>query len=836
MSAGKNVILNNMMLVKPLRRLLAAAIVTLIAVPGAPTRVEAASASRTTAVRVYRLASNDGRYEAGTGAEWVASTGNDIVPLTGGAPGGLVSGQAVRLRAGQVAGASSLSAGVVSRAPRAGDVRKWSVMPNRRVTVVPVQWSTAAWTAQDASNAQDNIAELVPWWNAMTARQETLSMRVLDVLDVSRTVAGGSCNIAAMAEAARADVKKRGLDGATDHLMVIFTSGTKECGFAGLAEVSGTTSWAYSSAGYAGVWAHELGHNLGFPHANACNAGVTLTYMATCTDVEYGNNADVMGSSMLSSFYSPTFLASVGFLPAANRATWAGASATYTIARADKPELGVTAVNIPATDPGRGDNAYWLQYNPNRIGSVPQVSTPTNGGIAITMEPSDVFVENVIAAEGVVGKANSTAYICDLTPPTSDLAARDTTTDPRLAVGKAWTDPRNRFTVTLVSADGNNAVVRVDPVADATVWAYSTVTVTPDASGLTDLNVAWSPNLSNIGTDEPTAWEASAAEDPTKVCVTSIFEMSCRFTGVSRSATYTVRVKGTNGGLSSANSVAGQATVPVGPPTFSLQYTSTDTDVTAVVTMGDGGSTVTGTPTLTLAGLPPCTLTPNADTTCVFAGLPRRATHTLLASGTNAAGTREKTFNVRTLAGLPESPELGGKMAGADLVVTMAPSSIDAANVDYYYLQCSVGGKTWSKLEAADLEHRPRGTFRVPAVKGKATWCYAAVVAMGATKQFTSDFGSVKVTAGGKVTVGRLSLNAIAASAKTGLISLTWKASDTLGKNVKFDVKASLKNCAKASNLSCAIKNLPSGTQVTIRLTARGQSGSRTIWKTVIVK
>ncbi|MEY3690625.1 MAG: hypothetical protein RJB57_280, partial [Actinomycetota bacterium] len=818
MKNGRNVVLNNMVSVKLIRRLVAAVVVTLVAVPGTPTRAEAAAASRQTTLRVYRLASNDGRYEAGNGYEWVASTGNDMVPVSGGAPAGMVSGQSVRLRAGQVAGASSLSAGVVSRAPRAGDVRKWSVMPNRRVTVVPVQWSTAPWTAQDAANAQDNSAELTPWWNAMSARQETLSMRVLDVLDVSRTVAGGSCNISAMAEAARAEVKKRGLDTVTDHMMVVFTTGTKECTFAGLAEVSGTTAWAYSAAGYAGVWAHELGHNLGFPHANACNAGVTLTYMATCTDVEYGNNADVMGSSMLSSFYSPTFLASVGFLPAANRVTWAGAPATYTIARADKPELGVTAVNIPATDTASGDNAYWLQYNPNRIGAVPQVSTPANGGIAITVEPSPSFVENVIAAEGVVGKSNSTAYICDLTPPTADLAARDTTTDPRLAVGKSWTDPRNRFTVTLVSADGNNAVVKVEPVADATVWAYSTVTVTPDPSGLTDLNVAWSPIMTNIGSDEPTAWEATAAEDPTKACGTAIHVTSCRFTGVSRSATYTVRVRGTNGALGSAMSVAGQATVPVGPPTFSLTYTSTDTDVTAVVSMGDGGSTVTGTPTLALAGLPPCTLTPNADTTCVFAGLPRRATHTLVATGTNATGTREKTFNVRTLAGLPESPELGGKMAGSDLVVTMAPSSIDVANVDYYYLQCSVGGKTWSKLEAADLEHRPKGTFRVPGVKGKATWCYSAVVAMGATKQFTSDFGSVKVTAGGKVTVGKLSLNAIAASAKTGLISFTWKASDTLGKNVKFDVKASLKNCARASNLSCAIKNLPSGTQVTIRL------------------
>ena len=821
-----------MEVVQSLRRLGAALVVTLLAVPGLPTRAEAAAAARPTSVRVYKLASNDGRYEAGNGPEWVANVNGSLLPVNGGEPDGLVSGQAVSMGSGEVARATALGAGVVSRAPLAGDVRKWAVTPNRRVTVVPVQWAGAAWTPQDAVNAQDNIAQLVPWWNAMSARQETLSMRVLDVVNVST----GGCSITAMADAARAEVKKKGLDAATEHVMVIFTAGTKECNFAGLAEVSGTTVWAYSSAGYAGVWAHELGHNLGFPHGNACNSGVTLSYLTPCTDVEYGNNADVMGSSTLSSFYAPTFLASVGFLPFANRAVYAGAAATYTIARADRPELGVTAVNIPATDAANGDNAYWLQYNPNRIGAVPQVSTPANGGIAITVEPSKSFVENVVAAEGVVGKSNSTAYICDLTPPTADLAERDTTTDPRLAVGSSWTDPRNRFKVTLVSADGTNAVVKVEPVAVQSVWAYSTVMVTPDASGLTNLNISWAPVTSNIGANEPTGWEVTAAEDPTKYCTTPIYVTTCAFTGVSRSATYTVRVRGTNGQTASAYSVAGQATVPVGPPTFSLTYTSTDTDVTAVVTVGDGGSPVTGAPTLTLAGLPPCTLAPTGATTCVFAGLPRRATHTLIASGTNAAGTRTKSFNVRTLAGLPESPELTGKMSGSELVVTMAPSVNDAANVDYYYLQCSVGGKSWSKLEAADLEHRPLGTYRVPDVKGKATWCYAAVVAMGATKQFTSDFGSVKVEPKGKVTVGTLSLNAIAASAKAGLISMKWTVKDNLGKNVKVDVKASLKSCAKESNLSCAIKNLPSGTQVTLRLTARGQSGSRTIWKTVIVK
>ena len=164
-------------------------------------------------------------------------------------------------------------------------------------------------------------------------------------------------------------------------------------------------------------------------------------------------------------------------------------------------------------------------------------------------------------------------------------------------------------------------------------------------------------------------------------------------------------------------------------------------------------------------------------------------------------------------------------MVGADLEMTVAPSTMDESNVDYYYVQCTVGNKSWSKLQAADLEHNTKGTFRVPAVKGKATWCYSALVSMGATKQYTSDFGSVKVDAKGKVTAGKLSLSALADDAKKGLVGVKWSVKDSLGKNIAVNVTSSKKSCEKKSALSCVIAGLPSGSQVILRITARGQSG-----------
>lgn len=790
----------------------------------------------TTRVALYELASSDGRYEASGKPVWIADDGTSLATVSGVDKGSVRSGMRFDVNGVDLAATASVSAAsLMGRAPSRG-VRKWGVMPTRRLSVVPVQWSGAAWKPSDRENAVVNIAQITPWWNAMSARQETLSVRLTDVVDVSSTVAAGSCDIQSMAEGARDYLDSRGLGDSTDHLMVVFSADTKDCGFAGLGEVGGTTTWAYSSPGYSGVWVHELGHNLGFPHANVCNAGVTLTYMATCTDVEYGNNADVMGSSTLSSFYSPSFLVDAGFLPGANTASFGGTSMTVTLQRADRSDLGVTAVRIPAAHPELGDNSFWLQYNPNRIGAVPQSATPVNGGVAITMEPSSDFASNAITSEGIVGRSNSTSYICDLTPPTSGLDARDTTTDPRLAAGSSWTDPRDRFTVTVLSADGTSAVVRVDPVASPSVWASSTVTSANDPSGLTNMTVSWVPNLSNIGAHEPALWSVDTAEDTGKTCVATVLATSCTISGLLRSAVYTPRVVGTNMSARSAYSVAGSSSVPVSPPTFTATFSSTDTELTAVVTTGDGGGTVQGAPTLTLGDLPPCVLTVNAATTCTFAGLGRRASHVMVARGTNQAGTREKTFTAATIAGVPETPELSGSLSGADLLMEVAPSVIDQANVDYYYVQCTIGSKSWSKLAVADLEHRASGTFRVPAVRGKATWCYAALVAMGATKQFTSDFGSVKVHAKGKVTAGKLSLSALADDAKKGLISLKWSAKDSLGKAITVDIKSSKKSCAKKSALSCVVAGLPSGSLVVIRVTARGQSGSRSIWKTVVVK
>lgn len=814
-------------------RTIVSAVVASCLVPVGPVL---AGVTKTVSVTVHQLASNDGRYEAGHGPEWVVDSGRTVGFVNDGDSLDVESGVRLEVSAASLRKNGSVAAAALRKGRTLGHVRRAGVVPARKVVVVPVQWSGATWSAADRANVDAITSQIVPWWNAMSGRQETISFKVLGTVDASSSVQAGTCDLQAMAAAAQSQAEKAGLAGAYDHIIATFSTSTKECDFSGLGEVSGSRVWAYAGMGFAGVWAHELGHNLGFPHANVCNAGVTLTYMAACTDVEYGNNADVMGSSVLSSFFSPTFLEAASFLPATSKAQWNGGTAvTYTIARADRTDLGTTAVEIRPTDAAAGDNTFWLQYNPNRIGAVPQSATPENGGIAITMEPSVQFVDAVVTSEGVLGAAASTSYICDLTPPSSDLSQRDMTTDPRLAAGHSWTDPRDRFKVTVVSADGTNAVVTVEPVAAASVWAAATVSAVADPSGAAGLGVAWVPNLSNVGAHEPAYWKVDTAEDATKSCIVPVFASGCSLAGMSRSVTYTPRVTGVNGTAASAASVAGTTAVPVSPPTFSATFTATDTQLTAIITTGDGGGTVTGQPTAEIAGQPPCALAVNSVTTCTFVGLARRSTHVVVAKGTNQVGTREKTFTATTLAGVPATPEVSGQLSGSDLVVTIMPSVDDQSNVDYYYLQCTIGTKSWYKLLPADLEHNTSLSMTVPGVKGRDTWCYTAAIAMGATRQFTSDYGAVKVTKG-KVTAGKLSLSAVADAVKAGLISVKWSAKDTLGKKVAVSVDSSAKKCSRTNDFACAVSGLPSGASVVLKIVARGQSGSRTVWRTVVVK
>jgi hypothetical protein len=781
-----------------------------------------------------KLASNDGRFEAAGNSVWAINTGSSLTPVDASVVVDKISGSVLEFPAalGEEVSASSMSSAVQVRQP----VKTSGVLASRTVTVIPLQWPGATWKTSDRAMANTIVSKLTPWWRAQSANQEVLSVRFTSVLDVSSVNGVGQCDFYAMSDVAVAFAKEKGLYDTSNHLMMTFTGENQDCSFGGLGEVGGKLSWTYTSPNYEGIWAHELGHNLGLPHANACNAGVAMTYLKACEEVEYGDVTSTMGMAGPSGFYSPTFLASIGWLPEANRAVWAGTSATYSLNRPDRSDLGVTAINIPATDGVLGDNSFWVQYNPNALTYVTDPNRAENGGLVITYEPSKEFAEHRISLGGVLGSPTSTSYLCDLTPPTTTLNGIDYATDPRLLPLRSWTDPRNRFKITLASVDGTTASVQIEPIANAEVAAPATVSATPDPSGATNLLINWEIAADAFGSNEPSTWNVDFVEDATKSCVTLVWELSCTISNISRAVTYTPGVAGTNGVSRSTRVTSTAELLGNSPPIFSASFTNTSDEIVAKIHVDTGGSPLIGNPTVEIEGSQSCTIASEGDSTCSFFGLQRKTAHTLIVKGTNSIGMRETRFTSRTLAGTPENPTITGKFEGSDLVATVIADAADQSNVDLFELYCIAQKGSKSVYGFGEGTSPNKKTFRLAKIKGKANYCYGRVMSTGTIKIYSSGYGLLRIAANGKITSGMLTITPTITSSVAGVVNVKWKAKDSLGKVQSVAVNPSTGACKKTSSASCVIKGLTSGSLVSIVLSGRGTSGSETIRSNVVVK
>jgi hypothetical protein len=781
-----------------------------------------------------KLASNDGRFEAAGNSVWAINTGTSLTRVDESAVVDKISGSVLQFPAalGDEVSARSMSTAVEMRQP----VKAAGVTASRSVTVIPLQWAGATWKSSDQTTASTIASKLTPWWRAMSANQETLTIQFAPVLDVSSVNGPSQCDIYAMADSAVAFAKKTGTYDSSNHLMMTFTGENRDCDFSGLGEVGGKLTWTYTAPGLEGIWAHELGHNMGFPHANACNAGVTLTYLKSCEEVEYGDVTGTMGLADPSGFYAPTFLASIGWLPEANRAVWAGTTTTYILNRPDRSDLGVTAINIPATDGTVGDNSYWVQYNPNALTLVTDPNRPVQGGLVITFEPSKEFAEHRISLGGILGSPTSTSYICDLTPPTTNLTGIDFATDPRLLPLRSWTDPRNRFKITLASVDGTVATVQIEPVGDSAVQAPSNVSATPDPSGAANLLVSWEIAADAIGSNEPSTWNVDFDEDTTKSCVALIWDLSCTVSDISRTLTYTPGISGING-VSRSNRITSAAkSLGNSPPIFTASFANTADEIVATIHIDSGGSPVIGIPTLEIEGSQSCTIAPEGDSTCSFSGLQRKTAHTLIVKGANAIGVRETRFTTRTLAGTPENPTVTGKFVGSDLVATVIANVADQKNVDVFEMYC-IGQKGSKSVYGFGEGTSPNSKiFRLPKMKGKANYCYGRVMSTGTVKIYSSGYGLLRIAANGKITSGKLVITPTVSSKVAGIVNVKWKAKDSLGSVKSVSVKPSSGSCKKVTATSCVIKGLASGSIVTVVLSGRGTSGSEVIRSNVVVK
>lgn len=211
------------------------------------------------------------------------------------------------------------------------------------------------------------------------------------------------------------------------------------CAWSGAADMPGTDSLLNGSISVR-VLAHEMGHNLGAEHASALRcvdaAGVPVSYSTRCTQSEYGDPYDVMGTSQR---HPAAFRkAESGFIPAAGLVT-ALQTGTYRLESSSALAGGVASLRVQ-----RGANPeYWYM----------ELRSPAGvfENIAVT-DPSATGVTIRLAGDYRV--ATRTRLI-DAAPATATFA------DAPLQMGQVFTDPTSGVAISVASVILGAAMIDV---------------------------------------------------------------------------------------------------------------------------------------------------------------------------------------------------------------------------------------------------------------------------------------------------------------------------------------------------------------------------------------
>ncbi len=198
--------------------------------------------------------------------------------------------------------------------------------------------------------------------------------------------------------------------------------------------------------------AHELGHGLGLFHSHGyvCSSGIAPN--SSCTYLEYGDGADVMGyQTGHFDAFQKEFL---GWLnaPGTPPITTVSASGSYAIAAMEAAGTAPKALKIlKSVDPSSGARTwYYVEYR-----------QPVGFDGALANFPGLAGVQVRIGTEG----NDDSSFLLDMTP--GSQAAMNDLNDAALPVGQAYYDATAGVTITARSANSASATVDVVVPASA---------------------------------------------------------------------------------------------------------------------------------------------------------------------------------------------------------------------------------------------------------------------------------------------------------------------------------------------------------------------------------
>ena len=608
---------------------------------------------------------------------WVIQRGNTVIPIEDKDAEALVPGQIVRATV-------SASDGVKAVVRTYGVTKPYAPIALRNLLVVPVQWAGRPMTDARLSAAANTSTDLAAWWSAASGGIETLTVRTAPVLAVNPTK---ECDDFGVADQVRAWVASSDNASWVTNTAMLWPENSG-CWYGGLGSMPGNFTWMNSTS--APVWAHELGHNMGLPHANSCSmrdtANPQLTksalpsYLSTCMNNEYGNLFDIMGSSgNLASGYNAQYLNNIGWLREGQVSTWAGIDRTYRLSLLSSASGATRAVRIPATKAlGSFDEGdFWLQYRA-KDSSFYVANVP---GVVLTMDPSVDYLDGMgFDEEGSTGGS----WLCPINNAAAESAPKFT-----LTAGSPFDDRLGRFRISLVSITPDVAEVRVQPgVSRQVVNATNVVTSlqVDDAGTPTGgLTVTWNASTSpDPNLAEPSIWTATVSPGGAS-CSVPVFLRSCTIRRLPRGQTLAVTVTGTTPVGTGTATGPPVGAVPVTSPFVVVDSTAGETSVQVRPRVeDDGGAPVTAI-TVTSAGGATCVAT---AAECSFSGLAANHEHAFTVESTNAAGKRSANVKVTTLIRRPSAPVGSISVSGNTETITVDADPLDRYNASNIYASC----------------------------------------------------------------------------------------------------------------------------------------------------
>ncbi|MEH6587518.1 MAG: hypothetical protein V7720_13220 [Halioglobus sp.] len=298
------------------------------------------------------------------------------------------------------------------------------------------------------------------------------------------------------------------------------------CGWWGLSSVGGnpTTTWITGKLKL-GVTAHELGHSFGLYHSQSLDCGDT-TLGSSCTQYQYGDTLDMMGSSSFAHF-NPFQKELLGWLntPSSPSIETIESTGTYSLeSYAGGPGSGPKALKIlKSVDPSTGVRSWYYVHARQAVGFDSGFAANTN------------VLNGVSVLQGTESQRSS-SLLLDMTPGSGDSIYLEWI-DPALEVGQSFEDPVAGVIITTEWVTDAQAAVNVE---------FGTAPVNEYLLDLASDQVLYTRGQTAYLTTTVTSGGWPIAGIPVSFSITKANGSEVRSSGVTNGSgmlTYTLRIK-----------------------------------------------------------------------------------------------------------------------------------------------------------------------------------------------------------------------------------------------------------------------------------------------------